>query len=211
MNTLALSHDRVIQGILIKMNHQTGAWADRDDTPGPTGPLVALGTKTVVQLWQDQVPVETYTEPPYPDIAELNARIPDKEKPIGLDGKPKQPWVESYAAYLFDPKTATVYTSINSTVGQRIAVERLSERMALMRQFRGDNIVPITRLSSVIMKTRFGQKPRPDFPIDDWREWGAAPQAIEGPPQSSTAREKKLPGKSVSELSTAEIIQDSLP
>jgi hypothetical protein len=78
--TLALlAHDRVIQGILIKMNHLTGAWADRDDTPGPTGSLVGLGTKIVVQLWAEQVPVETYTEPPYPDIEALNAAIPDKE------------------------------------------------------------------------------------------------------------------------------------
>jgi hypothetical protein len=94
-------------------------------------------------------------------------------------------------------------------VGQRIAVERLNERMTLMRRFRGDNIVPITRLSSVIMKTRFGSKPRPDFPIDDWREWGPTPQAIEGPPPPQSP--KKGFGKPVAALSTNEIIQDDLP
>jgi hypothetical protein len=58
------------------------------------------------------------------------------------------------------------------------------------------------------MKTRFGSKPRPDFPIEDWREWGPAPQAIEGP---SAAAPKKGFGKPVQELTTKEIVQDGLP
>jgi hypothetical protein len=141
-------------------------------------PLVALSTTTCLQRFpKDGGPPETIAKAAgekLPNPADLNAKIPETEWATGLDGKPRPPWAKNWVVYLLDPKTAEVFTFINSTAGARIAVERLEERVRTMRALRGDAVVPIVELTHVPMKTQWGTKKRPEFKILDWRELGGA-------------------------------------
>ena len=90
-----------------------------------------LNTAEALQRWENQRPVETIVKQPgrpLPDADELNAKIPKKRWEKGLDGQLRAPWVKQHIAYLLDPKDASVFTFINSTVGARIAVERLERQ-----------------------------------------------------------------------------------
>jgi hypothetical protein len=69
---------------------------------------------------------------------------------------------------LLNPKDASVYTFINSTLGARIAVERLKDRVRMMRVLRGEKVCPIVELGAKPFPTRHGLKIRPDFIIHDW-------------------------------------------
>ena len=73
---------------------------------------------------------------------------------------------------LLNPLDAAFFTFINGTVGAAIAVDRLKNKVVWMRQLRGSNVVPLVKLDSKPMKTRFGQKMRPEFTILEWRQLG---------------------------------------
>jgi hypothetical protein len=161
---------RLIRGDLIKC--VDGRWLDRDGIPVPDIEYIPFDVKKVVQRWQNQIPIEPITEHPLPDIDKLNALVPEEERELGIDGKPRPPYELNYIVYLLNPHDASVLTSINSTMGQRIAFERLVDRITYMRALSGDRVVPIVRLSSAQMKTRYGVKMRPDFKIIHWRELG---------------------------------------
>jgi hypothetical protein len=78
------------------------------------------------------------------------------------------------------------------TAGQRIAIDRLTDKIQTMRMLRGARVVPLVTLSKVTMKTKFGPKPRPEFEIIGWRDM----DNYSKPP---------------AELATSEIISDDLP
>jgi hypothetical protein len=82
------------------------------------------------------LPIETITELPLPDADALNGAIPEAEWELGIDGKPRPPWQLNYVVYLLNPHDASVFTSINATTGQRIAFERLVDKMKFMRALR---------------------------------------------------------------------------
>src|SRR6516165_615306 len=86
-------------------------------------------------------------------------------------GKPKAPWVLQHVAYFIDPVSAESYTFINGTFGARLAVEKLQDRVANMQRLRG-NALPVVKLESKPMKTKFGTKQRPEFTVVEWREIG---------------------------------------
>jgi hypothetical protein len=163
-------------------------WATRAGEEFPSGTRVmALGTRTATQHWRGNHPVETIIKKSgesLPDLDVLNAAIPQCEWEKGLNGEPRPPWQLQFAAYLLNPANGLTYTFVNSTIGARIAVERLQECVRRMRLLRGTDVVPIVELSSAPMRTRnFGIKQRPDFKIVDWRNFGsgnATPQ-IGGP------------------------------
>src|SRR5262249_23237889 len=110
--------------------------------------------------------VETHTIP-LPDADELNKQIPVGEWEKGLDGKPRPPWGLYFAIYLISPEDGATYTFINCTMGARIAYERLADRIQNMRMMRGADMVALIALDTRMMKTRYGQKQRPDFKIID--------------------------------------------
>ncbi len=64
------------------------------------------------------------------------------------------------------------FTYLNSTTGARIAVENLRDKVRWMRTLRGESVVPLVTLGNAPMRTRFGQKLRPDFQITSWVELG---------------------------------------
>ena len=106
-----------------------------------------------------------------PDVDELNAQIPRSEWKEGLDGQPRPPWQHAYVAYLVSVDDASLYTFVNGTIGARIAVERLQDKVKWMRALRGVNCAPLVRLDSKLMKTRFAEL-RPEFTLVEWRQIG---------------------------------------
>jgi hypothetical protein len=165
-------NDRLIQGT--KVSCVDGKWAASDGSELPPE-LIVISTTTAVQQWEDGYPVATIRKEagkPLPNVDELNAKIPKEQWELGLDGAPRPPCERVEVGYLLNPQDASVFTFISSTAGARIAVRRLRDRVVLMRRLRGDAVVPVVRLDSRPMKTKFGQKIRPEFTILNWRTLG---------------------------------------
>jgi hypothetical protein len=225
--------DRVIQGQLLKC--VDGNWSTRDETPLPEV-LLALSTAHFLQCWKEQKVVETIRDHPLPSIDDLNAQVPQEEWEEGIDGKPKPPWQHAFIVYLLDPKDASVYTYINSTVGARMAYENLKSRVVMMRKMRGTAVHPVVALGKATFQGKFGPKIRPEFNIVDWRELGGDGAALPSAPvariehyaapetpadiaaKSAFAPKAKpvkfgevMPGKKVKPPSVSEELNDELP
>jgi hypothetical protein len=160
---------RLIQGGIIKFDAPN--WK-RSDGGTLADKYLPVGTVTVLQRWEKQRPVETIVkEPgkPLPDIDELNSNVPAEKWELGVDGAPKAPWQRQYIVYFVDPETAERFTYASGTIGGAMAVSDLKDAISLKRRLRGDkNLMPVVRLGSRKMKTRFGEKQRPAFEIIGW-------------------------------------------
>jgi hypothetical protein len=172
--------DRVIQGSIIRC--VDGEWTDGDGEPFPPDtPLLVLATTMALQHWKNKEPIETIMKQPgqpLPDVDELNKKIPKKEWEPGLDKTPRPPWGIQHICYLLNPRDAGLHTFINGTVGARIAVDRLKTKVVFMRRLRGANVVPLVKLDTKPMKTKFGPKQRPEFTILEWRQLGSDASAM---------------------------------
>jgi hypothetical protein len=217
------ANERMIQGTIVKC--VDGHWTDRDGLPlQPGTQLLVLASTSIVQCWQDQRPIDTIIKQPgqpLPDVDELNAQIPEDEWEDGIDGKPRPPWQHQEVVYLLDQATAEKYTFASGTTGARIAVDNLRDRIKWMRALRGQSVVPVVELANKPMKTRFGQKLRPEFKVMSWVELGVGltrdvtPQ-IEHAEQSKTApqlEDKKGNGgiKPVNPVTIEEEITEAIP
>jgi hypothetical protein len=154
----------VIRGVRLK--YVEGAWT-ADGAKVPTGTkLVAWAVGQALQLWRDKLPVETVLKQPgvpLPDVDELNSKIPQAQWEKGLNG-PRPPWVKQQIVYLLNPIDGSEFTFVSGTTGAAIAVERLQDKVKNVRMLRGQRVVPVVELGSKPMPTKFGIKPRPDFP-----------------------------------------------
>ena len=74
-----------------------------------------------------------------------------------------------------------MFTFINSTIGAAIAVSRLRDRVRMMQTLRGGNVVPVVKLDSGPMDTRFGRKIRPEFTVESWVQLGGSGGVVEAP------------------------------
>ena len=204
--------DHLIKGTILRC--VDGRWADRNGISYPTGTvMLALGTTQALQHWQDGMPIDTILKQagqPLPDAKELNAEIPQEEWELGLDNKPRPPWVVQFVVYLIDPNDASAYTFINSTIGARIAVEHLENRVRAMRMLRGAQVVPLIKLDSRPMTTKYGAKLRPEFAIVDWRELRAGLKG-ETTPQIEHRKSVEQVGRPVEPVSTEEELDDQIP
>ena len=211
----ALDADRVIQGTILKC--VDGHWSDREGVAfPPETKMLAMSTAICLQCWKDGQPIDTIIKQPnkpLPDIDALNAKIPESEWEPGLDEKPRPPWQKEFIVYLVNPTDASIYTFINSTMGAQIAFDRLKSKVVLMRQMRGANVVPIVKLDSRAMKTKFGQKMRPEFTILEWRQLGSAEGKDANPAGSIEHQGQKKPniGRPVEEVSYDERFKDEVP
>jgi hypothetical protein len=211
MSNLETSN-RLIKGSILRC--VDGKWTDTAGIAPPER-LVALGTTQALQCWSGGKPTDTVMASPgkpLPSADELNSQIPEDEWEKGLDGKPRAPWVLQHVAYLVDPVSCEAYTFINGTFGAKIAVERLAERVATMQRLRGGAALPVVKLESRPMKTKFGTKLRPEFAIVEWREFADQPEvkAIEHKPKADDAKAAR-PGKPVAPLTLSEELNDELP
>jgi hypothetical protein len=171
---------RVIQGVLLKC--VDGQWKDGDGLT-PASEMLVIGITRVLQCWKDKDLLDVIVEQPnepLPDVDGLNAQIPKQEWGLDLNGNPRPPWSLNWVVYLLDPATASTYTFINSTVGARIAVERLEDKVRWMRTLRGANVAPIVKLDARPMKTKVPGvlKQRPEFTVLEWRDLGDGPTPV---------------------------------
>jgi hypothetical protein len=197
------SGDQTLQGDILKC--VDGIWSTRESGPFPQGvKLLVVRTTTVLQHWEDHelvAEIKERPDKPLPDPDELNEKILEEKWDIGLDGKPRPPWVTQHIVYLLDQSgiAASRYTFINSTKGARIAVARLRQKVSDDRLLTGKRRLPIVELKCAPMKTPHGVKQRPDFKIVDWLDVGGngggdPPQQIE-PPKSGGQIEKPATNK----------------
>ena len=178
----SLVSGRLIKGQLLRWN-ETKGWLDRDGLRPPEV-MLAIALSEALQCWKGKKPVETITDKPLPDVRALNETVPESEWEPGLDGKPKPPWVHQCIAYLIDPASGGTFTYLNSTVGARIAIDQLKEKVITMRALRGGvRVVPVVRLTHRPMKTFVGMKHRPELEIVEWRKLGGDDGNILSGPQ----------------------------
>ena len=143
---------------------------DKTETLPANTTLVAVSAVTVWVHWENNRPVEhRVTQPgqshPYRDD------LPDQDQtrwPLGLNNEPSDPWRDTRYLHLIDPNTGADFTFISDSFGGRRAVGDLKQQIANVRSAH-PAAVPLVQLASTMMKTRFGQKPRPDFKIVGWR------------------------------------------
>jgi hypothetical protein len=86
----------------------------------------------------------------------------------GLDGKPKDPWAYTPRVELLDPKTLDEYRFETSNKGGRACVDELVNKVNKVRTLH-PGATPIVTLTTKIMKTKYGPRPRPSFKIVGWR------------------------------------------
>jgi hypothetical protein len=189
--------DRPIQGTILRC--VDGHWSDRDGRNFPADvQLLALATTEVCQHWEgsgeDAKLLETIVKRPghpLPSITDLNGKIPESEWATDLNGNPRPPWQRAHVVYFLAEGSAERFTYINSTIGARIAVEALRDKVKWMRAMRGESVVPFVRLSNKPMKTKFGQKLRPDFEIVSWVELGVGIASEQPEPKALPTDEER--------------------
>jgi hypothetical protein len=209
-------NDRLVQGVILKC--VDGHWKAQDDTPLNEGmTFFVFGVTTGLQHWQDGALVKEIKKRPgeeLPDVDELNAAIPQDQWDDGIDGNPRPPWQLNDVVYLLGVQSAMKFTFINSTIGARIAAARLLDRIESMQIMRGPGVIPIVKLESRPMKTKFGEKQRPHFEPVDWRDLGPATPAVSSPQSSpliGTSVDPAQVGKPVTEPTLSEELNDSIP
>ena len=172
-------------------------WTDRDGCGAPF-PLLAVKAEEILRMWKGNRRTDITTKPlPNPD--ELNAAIPESEWEKDRDGKPRPPWAHHVAVYLVNPETATKYVYCAATTGAHTAFEQLRENVATMRMLRNAPVVPLVRLSSRPMKTKYKMSERPHFEIISWHILGGGGTAL-APPTSP-----QLPGPAAAGVPPATI------
>jgi hypothetical protein len=193
----------IIQGVLIKFTNEA-AWETRDgDVIDSDLELIAVDITRVVQKWCDGKPEETIILEPgqkFPDIEEMNEKIPRDEWAEGPDGQLRGPWQAQHILYLLDPATMDKFSFPTGTTGGKIAIGDLRDKILWMRRTRGSNVYAVVTLSDTHMKTRFGGRQRPHFKIVKWTRLGGGEggevQALPPPtptPAPATASEVQEP------------------
>jgi hypothetical protein len=205
--------DRVIVGTLIKFGTDA-IWKDRIGAAVPANlQLLAVACTAVVQRWGNRKPIQTIMKPPgqkLPDVDALNKEVPRAEWEPGPDGQPKPPWQHQLVVYLLDEKSAEKFTFASGTIGARIAVDDLKDRIRTMRSLRGEHVVPVVKLTSKPFPTKYGMKARPSFEIIDWRQLGVG-IAHDTPRQIEHAKSEMPRGiQPVEPPTVAEEVQDEI-
>ena len=140
------ANDRMVVGNLIKYVSDSG-WTEGGLPVESNKKLAAVAVNKVLQRWQEERVVETIAQRPLPDPDEMNAAIPQSEWEEGPDGKPRPPWQLAHIVYLLEIETCEKLTFVSATIGAKIAVSALQDRVAWMRKLRGTDVVPQVELS----------------------------------------------------------------
>ncbi|WP_271523275.1 hypothetical protein [Bradyrhizobium sp. CCBAU 53380] len=165
---------RVIQGSKWSFT-QDCKWVDDSDQAIPADTEVTVvGIERVIQKWVDDVPVETRFIPHgelIPNIEKLNAACPKEEWGEDVNGKPRGPWQFQYVLYAVDTDMGKI-TFPTGTVGGKICISELRDKVVNMRKFRGEHVYPVVSPSTAWMNTKFGGRNRPDFKVKRWISFG---------------------------------------
>jgi hypothetical protein len=177
--------------------------------------FLCVGTGFVIQRWQDEK-VE-YIQP-RPGVylsdlrQELNAKIPQDQWEIGIDGQQREPWEFAWLAYLVRVSDGAEFTFINSTKGCMRCIKELQRRTQNMSVLKMRSVAPIGKLVGKPMPTKHGTKQRPHFEITGWHNIGPDPVAVAAPTTPKIPGPKKPPAvdldKDFGETPPVEIYED---
>jgi hypothetical protein len=161
-----------IQGTLLRFGI-TARWEARDDRviSDDVRLIVTDIIRKVVKWGLDKgPPEETIIVPygqPFPDIEGMNDAIPRNQWRQGFNGLEGR-WQPQQNVVLLNPLTMEVFTFITSTKGGFAAIRELVDKVKAMRKYRGPGVSPIVILGNKPMRTKYGERRRPDFNIIDW-------------------------------------------
>src|SRR5262249_51793331 len=207
-----------------------GNWKDGEDKDIPLDkPFICLGTAEVVQRFEggspvkDDVYIRTAASWVYrgmistcpPDIDDLNAKIPQDQWGLGIDGTlSRPPWSHSYAAYLLDPMDPSIHRYINDTGGAEKGIRLLNDRVKWMRALRGARVFPVVTLGKRRHSKKYN-KFGPNFIVLNFRELGGGTPTENPPHQLEQLAPQSDPvkqiGKAVDDPRWSEILDDDLP
>jgi hypothetical protein len=176
----------IIQGDRIKFSG-SNVWIGPDGKPlNLSIQYLVTGARIGLQRWHKKdgkaVP-EVILDKPLPDVDDLNAQTDPKTWEKGLDGKPRAPWNYIYVIHLVNEVTGQMFTYVNSTTGTRIAYGKLVDQVCTAQSLRGEDVVPVIRLSTTPMKSQFGERPRPAYEVVELRSIGRGALAGKQAPQ----------------------------
>jgi hypothetical protein len=187
-----------------------GSWSCGDDRLPPGTKLLALSATAVLQHWSEGKVIETEWSEAGKSLTDIrdsyNAEIPKHLWERNKDGSERPPWSLAHVVYLVDEVSAEKFTFANGTVGARIAVETLVDRVDTMRKLRGASVIPVVELTNKPMKTKHGNKLRPEFRILEWRRLGGGPV-----PQLEQPRPEQPKLTKVAEPTTRDEMDDEIP
>jgi hypothetical protein len=185
-------NSRPDEGERINFSNES-VWVSANKEPLPSNlQLIVADVLRIVQKWgRDNMPAE----PPiilgpnqkWPDIEVMNAKCPKPEWRMRF-GELKGPYQAQKIVYLWDPDTMNKYTWPTSSNSGMACVAELAEKIAMMRQFKKVQAIPVVRLSSRLWSKRYN-KQGPNFIVVQWIEKGEGggllaitePAAISGP------------------------------
>jgi hypothetical protein len=123
------------------------------------------------------------------DIEKLNEETPREQWVKKLDGKGlKGPWEAQLVVHLIDDSTMDRFWYPTSTVGGKIAIRDLKQKIAWMRRLRGQNVYPVVLLRNTYMSTGYGGRQRPHFIIVRFVKMGiGVEEALPELPSPTTA------------------------
>jgi hypothetical protein len=158
----------LLRGAIIKFN--SGEFIsekrrlDGDETWAVTG-VLALWV-----LWGDRAPLQYDLAKPGHGLSDRNelGHLDPERWPLGLDGRPQDPWRDSRYVYLVNTRSAADATFTTDTIGGRRGVSELRNSIANVRLAQ-PGAIPIVKLISLPMPTKFGIKTRPGFEVLDWK------------------------------------------
>ena len=209
--------DRVIRGEYIKFID--GAYSVKSDpTFRPDVPFLSTGTGTVLQSFHGGQGPKFRRKEADRSLRELcdklNSEIPQAQWEPDREGKPRPPWQQVWFIYLVRLSDGALFTHMNGTLGCRIGVRELADRVEVTTALRGP-VIPVVTLGSKPFKTKMGIKQRPHFAIVEWRPFGppSAPTPVPAPktPQIGSSVDPAKVGKPVKEPTLAEEMNDALP
>ena len=163
------SGSRVIKGDILRF--KDGKWfAGKSPVPLSPDLMLAAGATTATWVrWRDGQP--TYVP------ADARGVLPDRKALDDTDestwavskftGKREDPWQRLKVIYLMNPITAGVMTHASGTVGTRMAINELADKIAMVRQAR-PGAVPLVKLAAAPMATQYGTRDRPHFEVVEW-------------------------------------------
>jgi hypothetical protein len=165
-DNVPVDNGSLIRGAIIKFNSGTYFWDG--NSLEPDAEFFVTGVLHLWIRWDNRKPVEfIIAEQKLPKRETLSYL--DKETwPPGMNGQPADPWCETYYIYGINTKTAADATFTTHTAGGHKAVKVLGGAIRNMQRSH-PGAVPIIKLGTVMMPTGYGDKPRPNFEIINWK------------------------------------------
>jgi hypothetical protein len=168
----------------IKFTNQAEWVLASDNTKLPPDlELLVWDILRVVQKWpvEPGPPLEERVLQPgekIPDLNKQNAEAPQSEWRMGPNGQMQGPYQFQFIVYLFHEATAARYAWASGTIGAKVCLRDLTERLRFMRQYRGAKVHAVVKLTNTFMPTRFGGRQRPAFEYVRWVPIGGEPAAL---------------------------------